>query len=247
MWAFWVGLLVSYKDYLVSYDQYRQSHSNYVVARQAYLNYQTLTAKNEAQSKTLVMLKSRNETLKTYLTVLRDKIKETDGVGALEEKGYVDQLENEIEWYQNYQEELSSAGTLEDLLDSAKEGKRHYHNTETLAYQVLTTVLAGKENLWRNRVIDQVVTIRKSLADIKEDGNKNTAKAERWLLEAENRITRSLEKQQKAEEARSETAKSNNRSETYNQIQFILAESHQYLKEANSFLRELMREIKTAD
>jgi hypothetical protein len=193
------------------------------------------------------MLKSRDKTLETYLVALKDKINETEGLSMPEKAGYTSQLANEIAWYQNHQERLFSAGTLEDLVDSSKETQQHFRNTEVLIYQTLTTILIGKENFWRNRLIDQVVEIRSNLTRIREKGDKDITKAERWVLEAENRITRSQEKQQKANETMADLNNSSNRNEVYNQSQFALEEAHQYLKEADSYLKEVVREIKTAD
>ncbi|MFH1840842.1 MAG: hypothetical protein ABH807_01670 [Candidatus Shapirobacteria bacterium] len=254
MFSFLAGIIIaagafeqSYQNYTFNYDQYRQSHRDYVITRQAYLSYLTLTAKSEAQNKTLLLLEERDETLKSYLAALKDKINESEGLSTQEKAGYTSQLENEIIWYEDHHNRLPSAGTLEDLVDSSNEVREHYRNTEILMYQVLTAVLSGKENFWRNRVIDQVLAIKSNLARIKQEGGKDIDKVERWVLEAENRITRSQEKQQKANEKMAEMNNSSNRNEIYNQSQFALTESHQYLKEANSYLRELIREIKTAD
>lgn len=252
--SFFVGILIaantfeqSYQDYLFNYDQYRQTNANYVISRQAYLSYQTLTAKSEAQTKTLHMLKSRDETLKTYLTTLKDKITQQEGLSPTEKESELAQLENEAAWYQDHQERLPSAGTLEDLVDSSQEARQHYRHTESLIYQTLVTILSGKENFWRSQLIDQIKAIKSNLARIKDNGDKETNKAERWLLEAENRITRSQEKQQKANANLADLNNSSNRNEVYNQSQFALEESRQYLKEADSYLKEVVREIKTAD
>jgi len=238
----------AYDDYIYTYSQYRVAHSEYVSAKQAYLNYKTLTSKTEAQDKTLKMLEWRDEVIKTYLTALRLKLAETTGISNYEQNVLYLKLDSEVSWYIKHHDALSSAGSLEDLVDSAEEAQGKYQETEVLIYQALGTILSGKETTLRQHLNQQMESLKNKIAEIREKGDKKTTIAERWLLEAENRLTRSQEKQSAAQQILTKIKPyDSNKNQSYNQAQFALEESHQYLKEANLNLRELIREVKSAD
>ena len=238
----------AYEDYLFNYNQYRQSYSDFVAAKEAYLTYQTLTSKNTALEKTQKMLKNEDEVIRTYLTALRMKIAETAGITNDEQSILYLKLDNEVSWYGKHKDSLSSAATLEDLVSSSKKMSDQYKNTEVLTYQTLGTILSGKENDFRNQINTKIQDLKGKIGEIRQKGDKDTSLSERWLLEAENRLTRSQEKQFAAQQILAKIKSTNtDKNQSYNKAQFSLEESHQYLKEANSYLREVLREIKSAD
>lgn len=235
-------------DYLYNYNLYRQSFNEYVVAKEAYSKYKTLTSKTEALEKTKQMLKNQDEVIKTYLTALRLKLAETSGISGYEQNILYLKLDSEVTWFAKHQEEVNSAGTLEDLVASAQDGKDQYQKTEILIYGTLGSIIASKETALRDEINQKIKELKDKVGEIRLKGDKNTALAERWLLEAENRLTRSQEKQFAAQQAISKIKATNSKkAEDYNKTQFTFEESHQYLKDANSYLREVLREIKSAD
>lgn len=238
----------AYSDYLFNYNQYRQSYGEYVSARESYLTYQTLTSKNLALEKTSKMLKDEDEVILTYLTALRMKLAETPGISNDEQNILYLKLDSEVGWYGKHQTSLSSAATLEDLVDSAKKMADEYQNTEVLIYQTLGAILSAKENNFRSQLSNKIQQLKEKVGEIRQKGDKETTRAERWLLEAENRLTRSQEKQFAAQQILAKIKSSDtNKSQNYNKAQFAIEESHQYLKEANSYLKEVLREIKSAN
>jgi len=238
----------AYNDYIFNYNQYRQSYSDFVAAKEAYLAYQTLTSKNTALEKTQKILKDEDEVIKTYLTALRMKVAETTGISSDEQNIVLLKLDNEVSWYGKHKDNLSSAATLEDLVDSSKKMSGQYKNTEVLIYQTLGTILSGRENDFRNQINNKIQDLKGKIGEIRQKGDKDTSTAERWLLEAENRLTRSQEKQFAAQQILAKIKSTDTeKNQSYDKAQFTLEESHQYLKEANSYLKEVLREIKSAD
>lgn len=238
----------AYQDYLYTYGQYREAHHDYVTAKEQYLTYKTLTAKTLALEQTLNMLQKRDESVRTYLTALRMKMAETTGISNYKQTTLYLQLDAEVNWYLEHHDNLSSAATLEDLIKSSKQAESRYNKTLVLIYQTLGVTLEGKENNLRSQTDEQVTLIKDKISQIREKGDKDTTIAERWLLEAENKLTRSQEKIDEAVNLLDEMKSSDrNKDKDYRQSQELFQESHLYLKEANSFLKELIREIKTAD
>ncbi len=235
----------AYDDYLFNYNQYRQSYKEYLTAKEAYLSYQTLTSKNQALEKTLKMLKDKDEVIKTYLTALKMKIAETAGISKYEQNILYLKLDNEIEWYGQHKESLNSVATLEDLTSLVEKIAERYKTTEILIYQTLGAILSGKENNFREKLATKIQQLKEKVGEIRQKGDKDTSLIERWLLETENRLTRSQEKQFAAQQILAKIESSDlYKNQSYNKAQFALEESHQYLKEANSYLKEIIREIK---
>jgi len=238
----------AYNDYLYTYDQYRQAHSQYVVAKQAFLNYQTLTSKNEAYEKTRSMLRLRDEVVRTYLAALRTRLAQETKIINYNQNVLYLKLDSEIYFYKNHSEQLSSISTLEDLLADSSAIQKRYQETEVLLYQTLGTIFSDKEAALKEDIGQEIDKIKKKIGQIRLAGNKDTTKAERWSLEAENRLLRSEDKILNAQQILQKMKPSNqDKFGIYNQAIFSFSESHQYLKEANSNLRELVNEIKHAD
>ena len=238
----------AYQDYLYTYGQYREAHNQYITAREQYLTYKTLTAKTLALEQTLDMLQKRDEAVSTYLTALRMKMAETTGISNYKQNTLYLKLDAEVSWYSEHREELTSAATLEDLVKSSNEAESRYDKTLVLIFQALGVILEGKENNISSQIDEQVKLIKEKISQIHDKGDKDTTTAERWLLEAENKLTRG---QEKLDEAMTilNALKSSDRDKQgdYNESRELIQESHLYLKEANSYLKELIREVKTAD
>lgn len=238
----------AYQDYLYTYGQYREAHNQYVTAREQYLTYKTLTAKTLALEQTLDMLQKRDEAVRTYLTTLRMKMAETTGIANYKQNTLYLKLDAEVSWYIEHREKLSSAATIEDLVETSEEAESRYNKTLVLIYQALGIILEGKENNIRNQIDEQVELIKDKISQIRERGDKDTTTTERWLLEAENKLTRSQEKLNEAMTIL-DSLKPSERDKEGNYIasQKLFQESHLYLKETNSHLKELIREVKTSD
>lgn len=238
----------AYNDYLFSYDQYRQAYDKYVVAKQSYLSYKTLTSKTEAFAETLKMLQARDEVLRTYLIALRLKLAQTTAIINYQQNILYLNLDSDIIFYNKHQAELTSAGTLEDLLILSANAEKYYQQTEVLIYKTLAEIISSKEVFFQNKINEEVKKIKDKINSIREKGDKDTVKAERWLLEAENRLTRSIEKIRDSQQLLTKiNSFDRDKTKLFNQALFVLSESHQYLKEANSYLKELVAELKNAD
>jgi hypothetical protein len=237
----------AYADYLYNYNLYRESYDSYNTARETFLKYQTLTSKNEAIGKTKEMLQNQDEVIKTYLTALRIKLMENPGLSSDEQNILFGNLDNEIERFRQHQEETNKSNTLEDLTNLSEKSKEQYEKTEILIYETLGAIFAGKEIGLREEISQQIKSLKEKVGEIRLKGDKDTSLSERWLLEAENRLTQSQEKQFEGQQNLTKIKSSLNKSRTYNEAQSSLEKSHQFLKEANSYLKEIIRELKDVD
>jgi hypothetical protein len=238
----------AYQDYLYNVNLYRQTHDAYVVAKESYLNYQTLNSQAEAFNKTLLMLQQRDEVIRTYLFVLRLKLLELTGIKNYLQSQLFLKLETEFTWYKKHAEILPSAGNLEDLIDSSKQAQDRYKSTLILIYQTLGTIPIGQSADLSEKINSTLKLTNNFIEKIRSDQLKDTTKMERWLIEAGNRLARANEKIKESQDNLSNIASfQTDILPNYQASRQKIVEAHQYLKEANYNLHELVQEIKNAE
>lgn len=238
----------AYSDYVFNTDLYNKAYAEYELARAQYMSTQTLAAKGQAQDATLKMLQGRDEMIKTYLTAIRLRIGETGGIPTTEQNLRYTQIDREVSWWNSHKSRLSSAGSLEDLMEDSEEAEEHYGETEYAFYQSLGTILFGRLDKERSELQKLVSDLKIKVEEIKNAKNKDTQKIERWLIEVDNRIERS---RSKVAEARSIMTKmkveDKRKADDFDEVKFTVKESQAYLKEAVNYLKQIITEIKTAD
>lgn len=245
----------AYQEYSLGIEGYNKAHGEYVLARSQYIKFQTLTSKNNAKDATLVMLQTRDEVLITYIKTLKEKLKDTKGIPDATREASLVRLDNEMNWFTDHKDKLTSAGSLEDLVADSDEASKKYETMDPLIYEILTIIASGKINGFRDRLNDNFTQVREKVNNIREEEDDkykfSTRKLEvidRWIFETENRITRSQEKQAESEVFVEQLAGLDKKGSTqYGKAVAKLGESQQYLREASLFVREIIREIKTAE
>ncbi len=241
----------AYKDYVFMYDLYKKSHSDYLLARSQYQEAKTLAAQTKARDAAVAMLQARDDVVITYLTALRMRLSESEGIADPDREGLYNRLDGQIAWYKDHKDSIPSAGTLDDLVKDSDEAKDHFSTTEPLSYEVLATVPVGKVEVLREKLNNILVEIKIKVEEIRSKGDHDTSITERWILETENKITRSLDKEIEAQklivelQTPSDKYKTQSREKTYNNVIALLQESNQFLREASSYMREIVKSIKT--
>ncbi|MGD0523137.1 MAG: hypothetical protein ABSA43_01095 [Candidatus Microgenomates bacterium] len=227
----------AYQDYEYNLSAYNTAYDDYKLAREQYLQFNTITAKDEAKAKTLVMLQTRDETVSTYLTALRMKIKETDGITDAERESLYNRIDPEVKWYTDHKAKLDSAGTLEDLVSDSNEAKDHYNFTSLLIYDCLIQIISGKTANLRSMITANETDLKLIINVIRQNQDKDTSLMERALPDIEDKLARSADKDTQAINTNSPT--------TFTQSQSLIEDSYLYLKEANANLSEIVRQIES--
>ena len=232
-------------DYVYTLDLYRTAHRLYQLKKAEYLKFKTLTSQTDAQTAGLDMLSKRDDVIRTHLTALRLKLAETPGVNPVDREANYSRLDQEVTWLYQHQDKLRNTANLSELTRISKELESRYPAIQILMYQSVTAVLAGKQNHLRDNLQNQSIKLNAKTAEIKVSG-ENIQLLERWLLQANQRLELSHERQTAAEVLTHKlTSQTRNLPEQFLQVQFALKESHQYLKETASSLQEIIREIKS--
>lgn len=236
----------AYQDYLFASEKYREAYREYIKARDSYLKYQTLASKTKAFEETFSFLQWRNEVIRTYLLALRLKLEETEN--STYKQFFSSKIEEEINWYLNHKNTLKNAPNLENLIILGKETETKYLETECLIYQILGIIITTKEKTIHQKITTQSENLRKIIEKIKQSENKEINFAEKGLEEVKNLLLQSSTKQEEAEKIilQMEPGKEKNLYK-YQEIQTLLEESHQILKKANSYLKEIISEVKNEE
>jgi hypothetical protein len=234
----------AYQDYQYNYNLYRSSHIDYIAARSEYLNYRTLTSQTKAIEKTKEMLLNRAETLKTYLTALRIKLRETTGITNYDQNISYLKLDNKVTFISSHKNSLPSAASLEDLVKISTELEKAYPEIEVLSYQTLGKIIIGKESYLRQKINEQIQMLEEKINEIRNEGEDTTI-PERWLIQTKEKIKRSEEKEKEAQTVLDRISTGDaNKIFSWNKAQKLFEEENQYLKEAISSIKEIIREIK---
>ncbi len=237
------------KDYIYNMEIYKKAYANYQLARSEYLQAKTLISQNKAKEATLEMLKARDEVVITYLTMLRMKLAEVRGISDTVRDGFYARIDTEVSWHLKHKDILTSAATLEDLFADSDEAKIRFPLTEGVTYEILSEIMFAKASLVRESAKSVFDELKQFVSEVRQSGKKDTSVIERWILAVENKFTRSDDKEMEARNIaiRLSKAPSSQRLNLYYEERFRLEESLQYLKEAQNYMKEIVKEIKTAD
>jgi len=241
--------LRAYQDYVFTVDVYNGAHSEYLLAKAQYEQAGTLVAQTRAREATVKMLVARDDVVITYMTAVRMKVIEAQGVSDITKNGLYSRIDAETNWFKDHKGRISSAGSLADLEEDSTEAADRFMLTEQVAYEALASVPIGTLSTLRAETNSILSAIRAKITQVGAEG-KNMAVAERWAFEVENKITRSLDKeieaQGKVPELSGERRNSGaDRRQIFDGIIFKLEESRQFLRDALGFMKEIMREITT--
>jgi len=166
------------QDYLIKRDLYQSSYQDYLSARQSYLDYQTLQAKEILFQKLRVFLFSRSNFLESYLKVLISRGKDDPSQLNLDEiRGWLD-------WLEGNRKEIEASATIDSLVESGDKLADSYPELEKSVYLFLTKLTIAQEN----RVVDLIEEIKLSILARIADFSVDKGIISQWLDEVAGKI-----------------------------------------------------------
>ncbi len=234
----------SLSDYKASVDTYQKTYNDYQLARSQYLSSQTLASQQKAQQATYAFLKSRDDVVANYLRMLRQKINDTQGISDNDKSGFYGRIDSDVSFYIDHRDKIPSAGSLGDLFSDSDNAKDHYNKiTSPLIYRILATLPDGAIQVFLGRINDVISRISSKTSEIRKD--KDTQTIERWIIETQNRVDRAKEKENLILTGLPKIETVKDFFSTYNSTLGSYDETVQYLKEANIYLKEIVKNIMT--
>jgi hypothetical protein len=244
----------SFLEYNLSLEEYRKAHEEYLLRRSQYLKFKTLTSQQDAYNATLLMLSERDTVIKSYLEALRLRINTTTGVSFETKSRLGLLLKDEIDWYIGHESSLASAQTLENLVADSDEAKARYTKTKVLVYETLYEITNGRVDDYKVRLDTILDNLQGVLDAIKNDDrteyqftSRKIVTIERFLLDSENGMIRSSDEQARARASLEKLQDSEDGLSSYNSMVISLTKSQQFFKEVTSYLKEVVREVKTSE
>jgi hypothetical protein len=240
----------AYQDYLYQFDLYRQTHTDFQVAKNEYEKFKSLSAQTSALEKTKRMLSQRDSLLRSYLQLLNEKLNEDEGLTPTVRQQYQTRIKNEITFLDTHMTHVPAATSPEELTQISEELESHYIQLHISIRQTLTGLALG-----------QLSTLATGYDKALTDGQNVIAMygytfpsekqetIQRWILQIQNK--RSL-----FQKKYDETVRGNTQTEArdirdldreYEVLTQNISEARQYLQEGASFLVELMNALKYID
>jgi hypothetical protein len=241
-----------YQKYLSSVSDYKASHSNYVLAKNQHLQAGTLASGAKAMEATSNMLLRRDEVVVGYFDAVEFRLGEAVGVEEGTKEGLRIRIEDERSWWGGHKSGLLGAGTLDDLVDDSDEAREHWEVFGApLAYEILSEISLGKVSLMRERVYGVLEEVRREVSRRKEESPGDYSVVDRWVVEAESKISRSEEKETEARtliysfdsDRKSAYGRKDDKAYIYENILSLTRESYQLLKESYGNLGEVLYKL----
>ena len=239
----------AYQDYVFLFDVYQKQHSEFLLARAQYIQAGTLVAQTKAKEETAQMLEARDDVVISYLTALRMRLLEAEGVSDTVKGGLFDRLDVEIFWFKDHKERISSAGTLNDLIADSEEAYERFLAAEPVIYEVLSVIPIGKVSVLRAQLNVILNGLKSKTTEVRTNGDHDVEIVERWIIETEEKIIRSVDKEIAAQQRipdflgdgrSSSSSRRVDRVPILNDVLNLVRESNQFLREASSFMNEII-------
>jgi hypothetical protein len=237
----------SYQDYSYNLSLHDQQKSIYQKVRSEYLQFNTLTSKETVKNETLKLLLLRDEVVKTYLTSLRMKVRESKGLTDSEKEGFYTRIDQEYKFFEDHKDKLSSAGSLEDLVEDSDDAKDRYESTTKIAiFNTNIGIAFGKNSYLREEIEKEITSLKSKISEIRVNGDKDVSSIERAIIDLENKLSRSREKDNLALDMVNKIKTTEkDKEDTFNEALQNCQDSFSYIKEVNNFLLEIIKQIKT--
>ena len=236
----------AYLDYQYSLDVYNQSNKTFVDAKDFYLTNKTLTLKEDARKKLLVMLRDRDQLEWVYLTALRMKTVETKGLTDDEKGSMYTKIDGEIAWYKVHLDNYKDGDPAEDLFTKSDESQSRLKTTTLpIVYESLFTISLGEEIGIKNDHVDIYSNLRSIIDKGVADGKLDMNPFNRWFTDIGLVID---ELKQNEDLSKTQIQKLYNQydsnSGAYNTATETLSTSIKPLSQLNRFLTEVLTSIK---
>lgn len=236
----------AYADYQFTLQTYTNFNSDFEAARDFYLKNQTLTLKEDARKKLLKMIKSRDQLELVYMTAIRAKIVESKGISDNDKNTVFGNIDNEVVWYKNHQENYKDGDPIEDLFNKSNESESRYKtNTLPVIYEALFYASLGDQVAIRLENESEYQSLKTLVTNGVTNGKLDMNPFNRWFTDIESVINILKTNEEKAKKQISTIhSQSFSTSSSYNSSISILEDSIIPLSQLNNFLIEVLTSIR---
>jgi hypothetical protein len=240
----------AYQDYLYQFDLYRQTYADFHVAKNEYAKFKSLSAQTDALTKTKLMLTQRGVLLRSYLSLLKEKLNEDQGLSISAKQSYQTLIKNEETFLETQSTAIPSAQSLDDVTHISQGLESHYLVLQTSVRQILLGLSLGQLSIlatqYDNTLLD-AQTIISSYGNTFAPAKQATIS--QWILQIKNKRTSYQQTYDAIAEgsAQLKAGDTQELTQKYTALTKTVSEARQYLREGASFFTELTNALKYSD
>lgn len=185
----------AYQDYLYQSDVYRQKYTDFQIAKNEYLKFNTLASQTDAISKTSAMLSQRSLLLRSFLLLLNEKVNESPELLSTETDLYHTYIKNEVAFLENHSQFVGSVQSIKDEEKASNQLEDHYDVLLTEMQQISLGVKLAKLRALGNSYSQEMLTAKALIDQVKAELpiDKQTT-IDRWFVQISNKRTIFLQK-----------------------------------------------------
>ncbi len=159
------------------------------------------------------------------------------------------ELSSESFWYGNHSTKLRSAGSLNDLVSDSDDAKNQFQNSTTnLIYQSIIILGTGNNSFLRGELNSEVGQLQAKIDEIKSNRDKDVSLIERSMVDVQNKISRSQDKDNSATTTVNSIKPNDQQKDAvFQSAVTLVTDSNSYLKEADAGLLQIITQIKSAN
>lgn len=230
----------AYQDYVYNTQLYKNSASDFQIAKSSYLTYRTLTSQNDAINKFRTVLKARAKVIAVYYDLLQEKLNSTAGISSEQKSTFDGIRQSEQNWLDGHQKKIDASSSLDDLNSAAAEFESRYPQIDTETKQTIGEILIAKESTLAASLNALISATGVKLSDLQKNGS-DTTNSERGLIQARNKLDLFGQKSSEAQLLFTGSSKSGSGLINIFDGQSKLIEANQYLREGTNFVIEIIK------
>lgn len=240
----------AYQDYVYQFDLYRQTFTDFQVAKNEYQKFKSLESQTAALGKTKIMMAQRDNLLRAYLLLLNEKLNETTGMAPSDRQLYQTLIRSEVTFLQNHAQLIGSIGSLDDAVSINNQLQSHYGVLQKSMRQTIIGITVGTLAGVKQE-FDRVTAMTQALINVSRGTftPEKQSTMDRWLLQITNKKSLYQQKIDSINTANSswDTSNVDEMNRKFLGLQQQVGSAWQELLEGSSFLTELVNTMRYID
>ncbi|MEK7168769.1 MAG: TspO/MBR family protein [Patescibacteria group bacterium] len=177
------------EDYVFSDDKFKLDLFDFNLKKAAYQKNPTLSLKEELRLATYKFVGSRNNLIKSYLTMIRIKVLESKGLSNPQKETLYSKIDPEVVWFDDRKNKYELSNTLEDIIRKTKEEDQKYSDETTpVIYYSLAFTSLGDSITIKNKHIKIYELLKNEANELVTLGRADAELFERWFKDIDNEL-----------------------------------------------------------
>lgn len=179
----------SREDYIFTEDNYRKDLSDFNLKRDSYNKNPTLSNKEILRITTYKFIESRNKLVKSYLTMLRIKTLESNGIDKSKKEEIYTKIDPEVGWYESRKNSYNTADNLEDLINKSRDEDTRFKSISLpIIYFSLAHISLGEVKGLRFKHVKIYDNLKNESQELIKLGRADSGLFDRWFKDIDQEL-----------------------------------------------------------